>query len=216
MKTWTQGWPRDGHSVTPTLVDQDVASLRASIQGLDRTQLPEDSFDLDEIGNYAKHRVWFLSKSEQDNSVDTNIEASQSWQAATISEAAAGWQVFDTMTLTGHKGGSIQVEWNGNTLASLLFTRTANEEASGNPNHIGLKIVVAGQTIAERIGPCDPHGSFHLVGSGTFPNGDHNLSLLWRCSGRGPDDPYEDVGNNAHILKAHLHNSTCVAIGRFR
>lgn len=216
MKTWTQHQARAGNAAIPGGVDKEVSVLRASLQGLDRTQLPAGGVAEDELAAYASHRVWTSTKAEQTNVVDSDIEYGLGWAAVTVEESISGWTVFDTVTLTGHKGGVITFEWSGSVLASQLFCRTTNQPQSGNPNHIGLRVTIGGVVVAERIGPCDPHGSFKLVGSGYFPNGDIPAVLSWRTAGQGPDDPTEDVGNGAHILKAHLYASKFFAIGRFK
>jgi hypothetical protein len=216
MKTWVNHQTRDGHAVLPGGMDQELSALRASFGGLDRTQLPADSFDEVEFSLYAKHRVWTAFKTQQDNVLDTTIDGDNSWVSFTGENSPVGPMLFQQTTLTGHKGGNILVNWSANVLVSQWMSYTVNQTSARNPNHIGLKIVIGGLTVAERIGPCQPHDSFQLTGSAQVPAGDPVCSLYWSVTPNGPDDIFEDVTNNAHLMRAHLFGSKFFAIGRFR
>jgi len=104
----------------------------------------------------------------------------------------------------------------GNVLVSQFFALTVNSTFARNPNHIGLKIVVGGVVVAERIGPCSPHDTFQLTGTTFLPAGDPQAILYWSVTPNGPDDAFQDVTTNANLLRAHLYASKFFAIGRFR
>lgn len=216
MKTWVNHQTRDGHAVLPGGMDQELSALRSSFGGLDRTQLPADSFGELQFAQYAKHHIWTVFKAQQDNVVDTVIDGNNSWRSFTGERSQVGPMLFQQTILAGHKGGNVMVNWSANVLVSQFFGFTVNQTSARNPNHIGLKIVVGGLTVAERIGPCQPHDSFQLTGSAQIPAGDPVCSLYWSVTPNGPDDIFEDVTNNAHLMRAHLFGSKFFAIGRFR
>ena len=216
MKTWVNHETRAEHAVLPGGMDQELSALRSSFGGLDRTQLPADSFDEVEFSQYAKHHIWTAFKAQQDNVVDTVVDGNNSWRSFTGTKSQVGPMLHQQTTLTGHKGGNIMVNWSANVLVSQWMSFTVNQTSARNPNHIGLKIVIGGLTVAERIGPCQPHDSFQLTGSAQVPAGDPVCSLYWSVTPNGPDDIFEDVTNNAHLMRAHLFGSKFFAIGRFR
>jgi hypothetical protein len=197
-------------------MDQELTALRSSFGGLDRTQLPADSFDEVQFATYAKHHIWTSFKAEQDNVVDPDVAFKNSWRSFTGSNSQVGPMLHQQITLSGHKGGNILVNWSANVLVSQFMGYTVNQTSARNPNHIGLKIVIGGLTVAERIGPCQPHDSFQLTGSTQVPAGDPVCSLYWSVTPNGPDDILEDVTTGAHLMRAHLFGSKFFAIGRFR
>lgn len=216
MKTWVTHETRPKHAVLPGGMDQELTALRSSFGGLDRAQLPADSFGELQFSQYAKHRIWTAFKAQQDNVVDTNVDGDTSWRSFTGNESLVGPMLHQQITLLGHKGGNIMVNWAANVLVSQWMGYTVNQTSARNPNHIGLKIVIGGLTVAERIGPCQPHDSFQLTGSAQIPAGDPVCSLYWSVTPNGPDDILDDVTNGANLMRAHLFGSKFFAIGRFR
>lgn len=217
MKTWTTGEPRADHAVLPGQLDQELSAARASFQGLDRTQLPADGFDEAEFKQYAKHRIWTVFTPEQTNSQDTGVSSNESWRSVSARTNQLGWQLLVSTALSGHKGGNIMVTWAGNTAVSQMFAFTVNQTDNRNPAHVGLRIVIGGQIVAERIGPCGPHDHFHLTASAFVPAGDPEAALYWQVTPNGPDDPLVSTGAPvAQLFRAHLYASQALFIGRWR
>lgn len=216
-KKWTQQEARDGRSISPDLVNQELRTQQSSITTLDRTQVPEGWIDEDRLKDYALHRVWYDtqvgSNGEQDNEVDTDVPDA-AWESSTIQTAASGWRTVHKATLDGFKGGSLFVEWSANVYVNNIFAYGQNDERPGSPNYMGMRILVNGVNIGERRG-----GGYHqqcrIFGTQLFPPGDLTLTLQWR-SGDPSQDAARTVVGGENVPYSHLWNNRWLAIGRYR
>jgi hypothetical protein len=216
MKAWTTGEPRPKHAVLPGQVDAELAASRASMQGLDRTQLPVGAYGSQFLLN-ATHQVWTSLGGEQTNVNDSSVSSTSAWRAFTARDSVSGWLPYSTFTLTGHKGGMTQVQWSGCVATTQLWAATLNAVVTRkSPMHIGLKMTLDGVDIAERIGPCHPFDHFTLSGNVPHPGGNPVLSLYWTVTPTGPDEALEDAVSGDHFMKAHLWASQLCVIARYR
>jgi hypothetical protein len=217
MKNWTEHVARAGNAISPAVVNAEISAGVASIQTLDRTQLPDNSIGVSRLTDYAMHRVWCTtilgSTGEQTAAVDTSIKNNM-WRALSYQSYGGGWLTAHTLTLTGCKNGDVFIEWSGNGYVFPGFTNTSSNFQPGNPKYLGVRMIVAGVVVAERKG-CAYHEHWRIFGNIQLPQGDHSVSLQFQAVPPGKDDAIETAAND-HITQAHLYSSKVFAIGRWR
>lgn len=223
MKRWTQQPPRDTQLVDGRGANLELQAQRSSLASLDRTQLPSGAYDASRLQPYALHRVWTFDGNalnsshpgEQSVIRDTDTSA-VAWAAVTYAAFTSGWRTAFTVTLPGHKGGHLLLDWAGNMLANNFFAQTVGQAYPGTPRRIALRIRAAGVTLAEQVGPGWYGGNFRVVGGGFVPAGDISVELQFRPTGQGPNDHLEDYVGNQPLLQAHLYGCKLLGIGRWR
>ena len=218
MKRWTQHQPRASQLLDSGQFNSEQLAHRASIQTLDRTQLPSNSVTNAQMKDAALHKVWlFDSRAEQTKFVATDVPSDQ-WRCATAINYSGGYVTVFEETLTGHKGGMTHIEWSGlafcNGFAPMKLGKLTTFELM--EKHLRLRIVASGLLV----------GEFHLLLAGTesfcvfasvnLPPGDHIISLQFDGTGQAEDEPIKDVSTNNRIMQYHLANTVLMAIGRFR
>ena len=216
MKRWTQHQPRASQLLDSSQFNSEQLAHRASIQTLDRTQLPQVAQSALKAG--ALHKIWlFNDREEQTKFVATDVPSDQ-WRCATAINYSGGYVTAFEKTLTGHKGGMTHIEWSGlafcNGFAPMKNGKLTTFELM--EKQLRLRIVASGLLI----------GEFHLLLAGTesfcvfasvnLPPGDHIISLQFDGSGDADDEPIKDVSTNNRIMQFHVANSMLLAIGRFR
>lgn len=219
-KKWSQYEARNGNTVAPDAVNEELRAQSSSITTLDRAQLPVASFDNTNLKDYALHRVYAYPRAplaaglegEQRAVVDTDT-SNNSWNAVTFQAYSGGWLSVFSFTLTGFKNGHLFIEWSGNAFAQLLFTNTKSNLRPGNPKYVNVRILVAGTVIAERQGAAY-HEHWRIFGTSLLPTGDHQVELQFKLTPPGTDDAMVDDSAN-HMLQAHIYSSKCLAIGRW-
>lgn len=234
MKEWTQHDARSDQTVEADQFNAQHRSFRGQMAGLDRAQLPEGCVSTGMVEDYALHRVYLNvpwdtgvtgAEGEQTayRATDANT-APYAFRAVTYQQFGSGWcNAFET-TLADFKGGALQTEWAGMSAVQAFWTRTQNsryDSASlkfGTPTerYIGLRILYNGVVVAERIGPCKPMDTFIISGGMQMPAGPLTLTLEFKPSAAGPDDPVEDAVTAKHLVQAHLFGCRVVCIGRWR
>jgi hypothetical protein len=220
MKKWTQRDARTGGTVSPPSLNDELSSARESMTALDRHQLPAACVDDAVLVDAAMHKVWasdqFPGVSGQEGeqvAVRDSDVFGRSWISLTPQGYAGGWvSIGASTTLDGFKGGNLFIEWSGNGYVYNAFAQGLH--APRMPRYLGLRIVVAGQVIAERRG-CAYHETFRIFGTASLPPGDHIVEYQFKVTPIGPDDAVEDTTAN-HIPQAHIWGSKFFAIGRWR
>jgi hypothetical protein len=223
MKHWTQRPPRVDHLVDTIGANLELQTARSSLAALDRTQTPRQAYDATVVAEYALHRVWTFTPDdinpthpgEQDAVRDTDT-GSNVWAAVTYQQYGGGWRTAFALSLAGHKGGSLLVDWAGHVACNNYFAQTSNGTFPGTPRRVALRIVASGVTLAETQGPHWPIGDFRLVGHGFIPAGAVPLELQYRMTAQGPDDAITDAATTKPLMQAHVFGAKVLAIGRWR
>ena len=197
MKQWTQHDARNDHLVEADQFNRQHRSFRGSIAGLDRTQLP--------TGCAAE--------------ADTLAEQ---FQALTYQEFQSGWTTAFEDTLTPFKGGSLLTDWCGNVAQQVFFTWTLHARGSSTPigrandRNLGLRVLYNGLVVCERLGPAKPMDSFRMICESQVPAGPVRVTLQFKATSIGPDDPVEETTTNKDLMQAHLFSNRVVFVGRWR
>lgn len=234
MKQWTKHDARTAQTTEPDQFNAQHQSFRSQMVGLDRAQLPEACVTKSRLTTDALHKCWVFSP--WDTGV-TNAQGEQTVKRATASETLAeqfraltygnhtsGWLTAFETTLTPFKGGNLLVEWYGCSAIQTMFGWSFNakyDSTSGtgklNDKYVGLRILVNGVTMVERIGPAKALDHFSISGSSQLPSGPVTLTCQWNPTAAGPDDQVVDYVTTTKVLmQAHLFANRVFAIGRFR
>jgi len=224
-KKWVQFQPRSNQLVEADQINSEMQAHRSSITSLDRTQMPDLSATTVNLMPAALHKCWIIPQinpsgarpGEQVNYNDATTNQDQ-WRCATYVQYNGGWEVLYTATLTGHRGGSIYVEWAGSgmCLGIAHMTDSATANITHQEKFLSLRIRCGGQVVAERFGVGSSIETFRIGGSILLSAGNPELSLEWKGSAPGQSDPTIDTTTNKNISQYHLFNSSVFAIGRFR
>lgn len=220
MKKWSQYEARDGNTISPDSVNEELRAQSSSITTLDRAQLPVASFDNNNLKDYALHRVYAYTRAPtaagtegEQTAIKDTATATNAWDSATFQAYAGGWVSVFTFTLTDFKSGHLFVEWSGNAFVQLLFTNTHDNLRPGNPKYLNVRILVGGVIIAERQGAAY-HEHWRIFGTTLLPSGDHQVELQIRLCPPGTDDALVDNAGD-HMMQAHVYSSKVFAIGRW-
>jgi hypothetical protein len=220
MKKWTEHQSRDRHLLDAEQVGAEFRVAQSSMTTLDRTQLPASQFNKAHIKDGILHKMWVQEitsgtyPGEINYPRDANTPAFQ-WIAPTYQTYGGSWQTLSAFSLTGFLGGNLYVEWHGNGFVNGLCNQTLNNDYPANPKHLGLRILVAGVKVAEKMGPASGTHSFRVFGNAQMPPGDHQVLLQWRGTPSGPDDITENQSNQA-TMQFHAFGCKSLAIGRHR
>lgn len=233
MKQWTKNDARPNQTVEADQFNDQHTAFRSQMTGLDRAQYPEDCVLPDNIVPNAMHKVWVfdpwntgvanaLGEQTALRSLSADTRPDQ-FMAATYTNHTSGWvTVFET-TLAPFKGGNLLIEWAGNSAIQQFFHWTANAmwnppvKSFPNDKYLGLRILVNGVVLTERIGPAKPVDHFIISGAQQLPSGPVTLTCQMNPTGAGPDDAVvDDSGAANHLMQAHLFSNRVVAIGRWR
>jgi hypothetical protein len=223
-KKWVQFQPRAAQLVSEDQINSEMQAARSSMASLDRTQMPAQAVTSTNLKTAALHQCYAVALTtptgsrpgEQTNYNVANTRT-DSWRCATYTKYNGGWQTLLSTTLTGHRGGNIYVEWGG--IAMCLGIAHVTDDTTANVTRqekfLGLRIRLAGQTVAERMGIPGSIENFRINGTIVLPSGDHELVLEWKGTGGGQSDPLRDTSSNA-LSQYHVFNNHYFAIGRFR
>ena len=218
MKHWTQREVRAGGTVSPDAVNNEMRAHQSSIITLDRSQLPADWVDENNLTDFAIHRVYAdkiagLTGGEITANVDTNTP-SNGWRCITYQTGLSGYVLVKAVTLSGFKGGSLYGEWSGNALVLPAFCNTLNNTRPGSPKYLGFRILVNGTVFAVRRG-VGTHEHFRIFGNGRSPQGDLSIELQLHITDADPNEPIKtNAGDN--IPQVHLYSARYLFIGRWR
>lgn len=218
MKRWTQHQPRASQLLDANQFNSEQTAHRASIQTLDRTQLPANAITGSVLTPSALHKVWlFNGREEQNKFIATNTPNDQ-WRCATSIIYSGGYITLFEHTLSGHKGGMTYIEWSG-----LAFCNGFAPMANGKlittalmEKHLRLRIIASGLLVGEFHVLLAGVESYCVFSSINLPPGDHIISLQIDGTGSADDEPLADVSTGDAIMQYHVANSVMLAIGRFR
>jgi hypothetical protein len=222
-RRWTARDTRAGDTISPESVQQELSSSQSSITTLDRDQLPANAIDESYLEDYAMQRVWASRQfpttanrgGEQAAARDSDVALNQ-FLAITYQVFPGSWFECGSATLTGFKGGSLQIEWSGNAVVSPLFQMSVNAPFPGTPKYLRFRILVGGVVLVERRGVAI-HNHFRILGGGVFPQGDLPVSFQALATRANPDEPItEDITGTPPIMQAHIYSMRYFAIGRWR
>lgn len=220
MKRWTQHQPRASQLLNAGQFNDEQLAHRASIQTLDRTQLPSSSVGATQLKDGALHKVWLFSdRLEQTEFRATNVPNDQ-WRCATAINYSGGYTTIFEHTLTGHKGGMTYLEWSGiafcNGFAPMKDGKGGLTSFELMESRIHLRIVASGLMVGEFLVVLAGTESYNVFASINLPPGDHIISLQFDGTGESEDGPIQDVSTNNRIMQYHIANSMLLAIARFR
>ena len=234
MKQWTKHDARNDHLVEADQFNRQHRSFRGSIAGLDRTQIPTGAVTEAMLQPAARHKVWVYAPwaaaagipgTEGEQTAYRAAEAdtlAEQFQALTFQEYQSGWATAFEDTLTPFKGGSLLTDWCGNVAQQVYFTWTSHARGSSTPigrandRYIGLRVLYNGLVVCERLGPAKPMDSFRMMCESQVPAGPVRVTLQFKATSVGPDDPVEDTTYNDHLMQAHLFSNRVVFVGRWR
>ena len=143
-RRWTARDTRAGDTISPESVQQELSSSQSSITTLDRDQIPANAIDESYLEDYAMQRVWASRQfpttanrgGEQAAARDSDVPLNQ-FLAITYQVFPGSWFECGSATLTGFKGGSLQIEWSGNvgngTASFRSYRRHHQITAVGRP-----------------------------------------------------------------------------------
>lgn len=220
MKRWTHREARAGVTVSPNSVNVELRSQQSSITTLDRTQLPAEFVDEDNLTAGAIARCYSLkaagTSGEQSADRDTST-VSNGWQCVTYQSGVCGWtDAADPITLTDFKGGSLYGEWSGNGLINPAFCATSGNIFPGSPKYLRLRILVNGTVFAVRRGVAH-HEHFRIFGVQRYPQGTLTVQLQFNLPEADPNDLLRASGiGNKNIPQAHIYGMRYFFQGRFR
>ena len=232
MRQWTKHDARSGQVAEADQFNAQHQSARSQFTGFDRSQYPETSVESGQIVPSALHQCWIFSPwdagiatalGEQTlkRASDASTPSDQ-FRAVNYNNHSSGWLTAFEATLSPFKGGNLLVEWYGCCVIQQFWGWTANAawiptKTKGAPNqkYVGLRILVNGVTLVERIGPAKPMDHFSITGAAQVPSGPATLTLQWNPTGAGPDDAVNEIGGRA-LNQSHLFANRVFAIGRWR
>ena len=228
MKNWTQREARTGGILSPESVNMEVRAAQSSISTIDRDALPAACFDNTNMEPGALHRVWFeprwpsdlnvpLARAGEQDAVRDSAVPSNGWVSGTYQQWGGGWQDLTAtpFVAAGFRGGYFWLEWSGCAYPFPAFSDTTNARYPGNPKYIALQIIANGVVLCERRGVAY-HERFRISGGSPLPQGDVSVSLQFRPTPSGPDDPLETTTAGEHVPQFHLYGNSILAIGRHR
>jgi hypothetical protein len=219
-KKWTQRQARTGGTVQPDAINEELRAQQSSITTLDREQLPDDFADASRLTPYALQRVYnaprFPATSGQQDATSSTTVASNMWlDSVTTKNDTGHWRNASApITLTAFAGGHLFFEWSGNALVFPVYGLTSSMEYPFNPKYLGFRILVNNSVLTEARGAAY-HESFRIFGGRLFPAGDLVVTLQFKSTQVGPDDPLVTDGG-ADIMQAHIYGMKYLAVGRFR
>ena len=219
MKHWTKRDALTGGTVSADVINEEMRAHQSSITTLDRTQLPADSVDENNLEDYAIHRVYAakqggLTGGELTTGIDANTP-SNGFRCIAYQTGVSGYRdAGNAITLEGFKGGSLFGEWSGNALVLPAFCSTQNNTRPGTPKYLGFRILVNGTVFAVKRG-VSLHEHFRIFGNGRYPQGTLTINLQLHITGSSPDEPLvTSAGDN--MPQAHIYSSRYLFIGRWR
>ena len=232
MKQWTKNNARTEQIVDANQFNEQHRSFRGQMTGLDRAQYPEGCVTQSRLKPNAMHKCWVFSPwstgvtaADGEQTVRRAADSDtlpQQWRALNYVNYTAGFiTVFET-TLEPFKGGNLFVEWYGNAAIQQFWgwTNEASYQSTqkGIPNDKfgGLRILLNGVVVVERIGPAKPMDCFSISGAQQLASGPVTLTCQWNPTGAGPDDPIDESLSNKDLMQAHLFGNRIFAIGRWR
>lgn len=222
-RRWTARDTRAGDTISPESVQQELSSSQSSITTLDRDQYPANAIDEAYLEDYAMLRVWASKQfpdtanrgGEQAAARDASVGTNQ-FRAITYQVFPGAWFECGSATLTGFKGGSLQIEWSGNAVVNPIYQTSINAPFPGTPKYLRFRILVGGIVIVERRGIA-LHNHFRCFGGGVFPQGDLPVSFQALATRANPDEPItEDITGTPPIMQAHVYSMRYLAVGRWR
>ena len=232
MKQWTKHEARKDQTAEAGQFNAQHQSFRSEITALDRSQYPENCVTKSRLTPNALHKCWVISPwdtgvtnalGEQTRKRATDAETlPQQMRAANYGNHTAGWLTAYETTLTPFKGGNLFVEWYGCSAIQpfwgwTVFASWDSRRSKGTTNdkYVGLRILVNGVTMVERIGLAKALDHFSITGSLQVPSGPVTLTLQWNPTSAGPDDPVTDMGGD-QLMQSHLFANRVFVIGRWR
>ena len=218
MKKWTQSETREGRSISPEIINDELRAQQSSMTTLDRSQMPADAIDETLLVDYALHQVWesdsYPSGGEQRVERDTSV-GTYKWMCSTQYTMSGGWRsIGQTISLTGFKGGNLYGEWSCNAYTNNIFAKGANDGTPGSPCYVRLRILVNGIVFCERRG-AGRHQTTRLTSGMNLPPGDLQVELQYRLTSPSQDFAVDDFNGDA-VPYGHIWNSRYLFIGRYR
>lgn len=232
MKQWTKHEARKDQLVEPAQFNAQHQSFRSQMTGLDRAQLPEGCVTEARLVPNAMHKCWVFNpwdtgvadaagEQTRKRAPDAGTRSDQ-FRAVNYGNHTSGWLTAFETTLAPFKGGNLLVEWYGCSAiqtawgwTSAASYNTSAGKGKTNDKYVGLRILVNGVTVVERIGPAKPLDHFTIEGSLQVPSGPVTLTCQWNPTGAGPDDPVSDAGGD-RLMQSHLFGNRIFAIARWR
>lgn len=233
MKQWTKHDAREDQLVEPAQFNAQHQSFRSQMTGLDRAQLPEGCVTAARLVPNALHKIWVFSpwdtgvadaagEQTRKRALDSDT-LSEQFRASNYGNHTSGWLTAFETTLTPFKGGNLMVEWYGCSSIQTAWGWTSAAEYNSsagkgktNDKYVGLRILINGVTMVERIGPAKSMDHFTIDGSLQVPSGPVTLTCQWNPTGAGPDEPVADSVTNDLLMQAHLFGNRVFAIARWR
>jgi hypothetical protein len=221
VKQWTKSHPLDAETTRADEHAEELRSLKAQAAALDRTQLADGAIGKAHITANAMHKAWVFEgddfneiyPGEQSVCRDDTILVNYHFASATNENYTGGWQTVATLVLDGSKEGVGHVEFLGNFQNNIWY----NDDDTGNPKRLAVRIRVDGQNVAETFGFVEAMGSFKIVGTCTLVAGDNTLTIeVKRTRLKKAEDDRVGVAPDFFYPQFHLFGCKVLAIGRWR
>jgi hypothetical protein len=176
--------------------------------GLDRTVVPNEFLDEDNIVAGAFHKVHIENSSDLSVSVDTSTGATNDWRGPSYATYDQGWIEIDTFEVTGFKDG--MCHWEYSFLYSNYLKWTWNvSSTTERQKGIEIRMLWDGVVVFESYKMPQPIGSARLIADFPTTGGSHTVSVLARQASIGANDP-TNINIFNVVAPSHL------IIGRWR
>jgi hypothetical protein len=214
-KKWTEAQPGEQAIVDLKEFNHGYNAYKESFNGgIDRTMLPEQFLDGDNIAAGAFHKVQITNSADLGNvsnigaKVDTATGATLDWRGPSYTTYDSGWFEIDSVEVTDFKDG--MCHWEYSFLYSNYIKYTWNSaNTSVGQKGLQVRMMWDGVVVFESYKMPQPMGTARLIADFPITGGTHTASVHIRQTSRGVDDPV-DVNIVNVVAPKHLF------IGRWR
>lgn len=208
-KKWTEIHPGDEAIVDLKEFNHGYNAYKETFNGgLDRTVVPEEFLDEDNVSAGAFHRVQITNSADMSAKVDTATGATLDWRGPSYTTYDQGWFEIDSVSVTDFKDGMCHWEY------SFLYSNYIKWTWNGYPatieqKGVQVRLLWDGVVVFNSYKMPQPMGTARLLADFPTTGGTHTASVQIRQTSPAPDDP---VNTNIVNVVAPCH----LFIGRWR
>ena len=201
MKKWTEHYPRDNAIVDwkgfRTGASAHIGTLNG---GMDRTTMPDGSFDRDNVVAGAFHRAYQIRRNDWSTTSYTNGSANQ-FRGIGYGSYGGGWTPVDEFEVTEFKDGMCHWEF------SFHFHNN-QEYSENNTKSITIRLLWDGVEVNHAYKIAEPIGTFRMVCDFPTTGGNHTCTVQARSVAPS------DTENDENLMNLFAMNH--LIIGRWR
>jgi hypothetical protein len=201
MKKWTEAYPRDNAIVDYKEFNKGYNAMKGTINGgIDRTIMPKDLLDEDNLVAGAFQRSYIVQRPDMSTLTDTSTGALGNWRGLSYNTYGGGWVTVDDFEVTDFKDGMCHWEFS--------FHYQNNVFHSDNAKALSIKLLIDGVEVCNLYKIAEPIGSFTMVCDFPVTAGNHTVEVQARGIAPSADENNENLFNL--VSMQHL------IIGRWR